>query len=679
MSAQADAKMKGSIEKMSQNKKLKRKVLRTLLAMSLVYSGGIFAAENLAAAATITTPQHFGKDSAYSHSDYEYNGVTYKFAQVFDDDIDIDAAGTGEDALSLITNYNDNTALITKGDVRIKAAEGKYALLAGESLSGNARDIIINLDGDKTVQITGDIAIYNYHPNGVLVNLASADSYWAGKLVNAGNAEDSTVDFDLRLSDQAVWYAAQDSFKNAAYGNLKLTSDGGIIDLYHSQPGTARTDVAPRTFEITGDDKISVENTTFVLGADVTAKTTDEVKLLGTNKNSGETVTNYIQLGELPREVSSKYLETPLEFGKAVVTLDGTSFTTANTLFEGKTISAAEVAADAGLTLIRDFSITPDLAADGDDTWKIDTITFTGTASKGAAMTLTESGAAAAAAVLQANSNDLTRRLGELRGNVDTTGAWARVYGGENEITGGVQTDLKYRTFQGGYDWSKAAGSGKLVTGVAVSYMKGESSFDGGSGDARSTMFGLYGSYIGGKGHYADFTAKYGRISNAATTAMLGTVYKGDFDSNAFTVSAEYGYRRELPHEYFIEPQAELTYGNMGSCDYVLSSGAKVHNDTYKSLIGRVGLTLGRQYAENNVYVKCSLAHEFQGDMNIAAGYQGVSKNSSLDLQDTWLEYGVGFNAKLDKNVNLYGELERSTGSEIKTKWRGNLGLRCTF
>lgn len=276
LSAQADAKMKGSIEKMSQNTKLKRKVLRTLLAMSLVYSGGIFAAENLASAATITTPQHFGKDSAYSHSDYECNGVTYKSAQVFDDDIDIDAAGTGEDALSLITNYNDNTALITKGDVRIKAAEGKYALLAGESLSGNARDIIINLDGDKTVQITGDIAIYNYHPNGVLVNLASADSYWAGKLVNAGNAEDSTVDFDLRLSDQAVWYAAQDSFKNAAYGNLKLTSDGGIIDLYHSQPGTARTDVAPRTFEITGDDKISVKNTTFVLGADVTAKTTDD-------------------------------------------------------------------------------------------------------------------------------------------------------------------------------------------------------------------------------------------------------------------------------------------------------------------------------------------------------------------------------------------------------------------
>lgn len=72
----------------------------------------------------------------------------------------------------------------------------------------------------------------------------------------------------------------------------------------------------PRTFEIIrGDDKISVKNTTFVLGADVTAKTTDEVKLLGTNKNSGETVTNYIQLGELPREVSSKYLETPLEFG----------------------------------------------------------------------------------------------------------------------------------------------------------------------------------------------------------------------------------------------------------------------------------------------------------------------------------------------------------------------------
>lgn len=665
--------------KMVKKTELSRKIVRTLLAMSVLYAGGVPAEGSMAFAGTITTPQNFDADSSYSDSSYVVNGYTYDKVQVFTADLDIDAAGTSKDALSLKASWQaEDLAIVTKGDVRIKAAEGKYALLVGTAASGGGRHIIVNTEGDKAVQITGDIGLQSSTSNNVMLNLASADSYWAGKCEYIDGVR---ARFHLSLSNQAVWYAGQDSFKNNYDGSSKLTSDGGIIDLYHSQPGTVRADIRPRTFEITGNKNIDVKNTTFVLGADVAAKTTDEVRLWGTNKNSGGTVTNYIQLGGMPQEVRSKCLGTSMEFGKTAVTLDGTNFTTSNTLFEGKAISAAAVAADGGLMMIKDFSMTPNMTAEGNDKWKIDTITFSGTSttSKGPAMMQAESGAATAAAVLQANRNDLTRRLGELRGNVDSTGAWARAYGGENEINSGVQTELKYRTFQGGYDWSQAAGSGKLVTGVAVSYMKGESSFDGGSGDTRSTMFGLYSSYVGGKGHYADFTAKYGRISNEMTTAMLGNVYKGDFDSNAFTLSAEYGYRQQLPHEYFIEPQAELTYGNMGSSDYVLSSGAKMHNDAYKSLIGRVGLSLGRQYAENNVYVKCSLAHEFQGDMNIAAGYQDVSRNSSLDLQDTWMEYGVGFNAKLDKNVNLYGELERSTGSAIKTKWRGNLGLRCTF
>lgn len=662
---------------MSQNTELSKKVLRTLLAMSLVYSGGLFVAENLAAAATITTPQNFDGSSTYSNQNYSYNTVSYNNAQVFTDDLDIEVSGAGESALSIMAMYNNNTALITKGNVRLKAAAGAYALLAGGAGSGNKRDIIVNLDGDKTVQITGDVALHGYYSNSILLNLASADSYWAGKFVNVDSSTDSFT-FDLRLSNQAVWYAEQDSFENSGYNNLSLTSDGGIIDLYHSQPGTVRTDTAPRAFEITANNETSIKNTTFVIGADLEGKTNDTVKLTGTNSNSGSNITNYIQLGELPQEVSSKYLETPLEFGKNVVTLDGSNFTT-STLFEGKTISAAAVAADGGLTLIRDFSMTPDLVADGNNGWKIDTITFTGTAGKGAVMTLTESGAAAAAAVLQANSNDLTRRLGELRGNVDTTGAWARVYGGENEITSGVQTDLKYRTFQGGYDWTNDLKNGKLVTGLAVSYLKGESSFEGGSGDTRSTMFGLYSSYVGDKGHYADFIAKYGRISHDATAVMLDNAYTGDFDSNAFTLSAEYGYRQQLNNSYFIEPQAELTYGNLEGSDYTISSGAKVHNDAYRSLIGRVGFNIGRQNKDNNFYLKCSLAHEFQGDMNMTAGYKDVSMTSNIDMQDTWLEYGFGFNSKLDKNVNLYGEVERSTGSEIKTKWRGNIGLRCTF
>lgn len=457
-----------------------------------------------------------------------------------------------------------------------------------------------------------------------------------------------------------------------------MKSDGGIIDLYHSQPGTVRSDTAPRAFEIKTNAKTSIKNTTFVIGADLEAKTNDTVKLTGTNSNSGSNITNYIQM-VMPQEVNREYLGKKLKIDKTVVTLDGTEFTTDNTIFKGQAVGAARIEFDGGLTVIKDFSMTPDLVADGTDKWKIDTVTVNGTVGKGGAMTLAESGVGAAAAVLQANSNDLLRRLGELRGNVDETGAWARAYGGETGISSGVDTDLKYHTFQGGYDWNNDLKNGKLVTGLAVSYLKGESSFEDGSGDNRSTMFGLYSSYVGDKGHYTDLVAKYGRISHDATAVTVDNTYTGDFDSNAFTLSAEYGYRQQLNNGYFIEPQAELTYGNLAGSDYTISSGAKVHNDAYRSLIGRVGFNIGRQNKDNNFYLKCSLAHEFQGDMNMTAGYKDVSMTSNIDMQDTWLEYGVGFNSKLDKNVNLYGELERSTGSAIKTKWRGNIGLRCTF
>lgn len=179
---------------------LSRKIVRTLLAMSVLYAGGVPAESSMAFAGTITTPQNF-------------------------------------DALSLMARW-DSFAIVTKGDVRIKAAEGKYALLVGTAESGSGRHIIVNPDGDKAVQITGDIGLQDSSSNRVILNLASADLYWAGKY---GHIDGVRAGFDLRLSNQAVWYAGQDSFKNYTKGEYdesrsKLTSDGGIIDLYHSLP-----------------------------------------------------------------------------------------------------------------------------------------------------------------------------------------------------------------------------------------------------------------------------------------------------------------------------------------------------------------------------------------------------------------------------------------------------------
>lgn len=692
---------------MMDNRVLSQKIARTLLAMSFVYAGGMFAPYEKAAAAAVDDPvikidvsgHGYGTpyeiDDAYNIAGSEIaeknknvglsveniGSSTYTVNMNGDINIELPSDITNGKALSFNT---DNGTINIKGDLKLQAANNRALFFQVNQDERVMSYININPDKDKTVQILGDIEIADYiNANGggyLTLNLSNADSYLAGDLWKTGTGTAKSTSLYLNLYNGAVWYPLGDSYTYASKGmHVILDLDGGSVDLYHSRPDVVRTNMAQRVFEIgDGSNSSSIKNTTFIIGSDLDAKTTDELKISGQNTNSSSEARNYIKLA-IPQEVSSKNLETPLQLGTTVVTLEGGKFTTTNTIFEGKATTAAELAADGGLTLIKDFSMTPDLAKDGSDKWKIDTVTMAGTASKGAAMTLAESSAGSAAAVLRFNGNDLLRRLGELHGNVEATGVWARAYGGENEISSGGQTDLKYHTLQGGYDWTHNMPNGKLVTGLAVSYLKGSSSFASGSGDVNSTMFGLYGSYIGDKGHYADFIAKYGRISHEATAAMLKNTYTGDFDSNAFTVSAEYGYRQQLPHDYFIEPQAELTYGSLSGSDYRISSGAKVYNDAYKSLIGRLGMTLGRQYNENNVYLKCSLAHEFQGEMNVTASYKDVTKNSSLDLQDTWLEYGIGFNSKLDKNVNLYGEIERSTGSEIKTKWRGNIGLRCTF
>jgi outer membrane autotransporter protein len=138
-----------------------------------------------------------------------------------------------------------------------------------------------------------------------------------------------------------------------------------------------------------------------------------------------------------------------------------------------------------------------------------------------------------------------------------------------------------------------------------------------------------------------------------------------------------------LKNNFYIEPQAELTYSRIGGSDYTMvlndKDGAKVNNDAFNSLIGRVGFTVGRQQEQSNIYAKLSLAREFKGEVATRASYGAVTRSYESGGSDTWLEYGIGFNAKMSKGTNLYGEIEKTTGSVIRTKWRANLGVRYSF
>ena len=693
---------------MKKTGKLGRQVLHSLAAMSVLCAGGLFATGNAEAAAVQEADVYNNKtiDTAYNISADQFNAG--QNAGLFITTSDPKAqygADVGTVDFNGAVNIETSTAsalfidgtkvfdgtLNFNNDLTLKAAAGQYAIYIQDNRGTNASCTLnINPNGKSTVRITGDI--YPEISQGgtdrvVNLNLTNEQSYWAGD-IDDEHLTEKKLNTNLKLSNGAVWYTGKDAYKiNTESDDIfTIKSDSGIIDIYHSQPGEARQNKdSGRTFTVNDvdDDFSGANGTTFRIGSNIEAGWSDKIVL---NGKAGITGTDqyYIQIVADP-SIKSADATIDLASKKIVVAqVDGTNLTKDNTKFTGKTYEGAEI--DAGLTII---DLTPELKYDDTSSgWIIDKMKVGKGSSgeKGSALVMAEAGAANSmniASAWRGENNDLLRRMGDLRGSSDEAGAWVRMYGGENKVSRGQSTNMTYKAVQGGYDKATTLKNGRLFTGFAVSHLDGDASGSGIDGDINSTMFGLYGSYAGNRGHFADLIVKYGRVNSDFNTDKNGNSYDSDYGSNGFSITTEYGYRQNLKDDFYIEPQAELTYSHIGSSDYTMSlngkEGAAVYNDAFKSLIGRVGFTLGRQQEAGNIYAKLSLAHEFQGDIATQASYGDVTRNYTTGGSDTWIEYGIGFNNQLSKGTNLYGEIERTTGSLVKTKWRTNLGLRYSF
>lgn len=693
---------------MKKTGKLGRQVLHSLAAMSVLCAGGLFATGNAEAAAVQEADVYNNKtiDTAYNISADQFNAG--QNAGLFITTSDPKAqygADVGTVDFNGAVNIETSTAsalfidgtkvfdgtLNFNNDLTLKAAAGQYAIYIQDNRGTNASCTLnINPNGKSTVRITGDI--YPEISQGgtdrvVNLNLANEQSYWAGD-IDDEHLTEKKLNTNLKLSNGAVWYTGKDAYKiNTESDDIfTIKSDSGIIDIYHSQPGEARQNKdSSRTFTVNDvdDDFSGANGTTFRIGSNIEAGWSDKIVL---NGKAGITGTDqyYIQIVADP---SIKSADATIDLASKKIVLaqvDGTNLTKDNTKFTGKTYEGAEI--DAGLTII---DLTPELKYDDTSSgWIIDKMKVGKGSSgeKGSALVMAEAGAANSmniASAWRGENNDLLRRMGDLRGSSDEAGAWVRMYGGENKVSRGQSTNMTYKAVQGGYDKATTLKNGRLFTGFAVSHLDGDASGSGIDGDINSTMFGLYGSYAGNRGHFADLIVKYGRVNSDFNTDKNGNSYDSDYGSNGFSITTEYGYRQNLKDDFYIEPQAELTYSHIGSSDYTMSlngkEGAAVYNDAFKSLIGRVGFTLGRQQEAGNIYAKLSLAHEFQGDIATQASYGDVTRNYTTGGSDTWIEYGIGFNNQLSKGTNLYGEIERTTGSIVKTKWRANLGLRYSF
>ena len=275
----------------------------------------------------------------------------------------------------------------------------------------------------------------------------------------------------------------------------------------------------------------------------------------------------------------------------------------------------------------------------------------------------------------------LRQRMGELRflkDKKDESGIWARTYGGEFD---GPGYDSRYHALQLGYDY---AANPKSFYGWFGERGIASPHYDCGTSSNHSLAAGIYGTWFGDSGAYTDAVAKWGRDDvNLHTSGSYPD--QANYRTRAASLSLEYGKTVKLNDKgVFIEPQAQLVYGHLGSTHYTTAREKQVHLDDYDSFIGRVGFVFGRRTPDAtkplDYYLRLSALHEFGGrrDMHLSAS-DGETMDWSRDYGSTWYEASLGGTYRLSDHTTLYGDVQRSFGSDWHKKWQGNIGIDWQF
>ena len=310
-----------------------------------------------------------------------------------------------------------------------------------------------------------------------------------------------------------------------------------------------------------------------------------------------------------------------------------------------------------------------------------DTATVTH-ASESSLVSGTKSALASTAMAWRNNTNDLQRRLGDLRLANTNQGLWAKYIGGKSKITDGADAHMTYNGAQVGYDHKVSNG---WVLGGALDYSTSSNSYAVGNGDGKIGGIALYGTKQHDDGRYLDIIARGNRLSNNYKLYSVGGQHvNGDYHTFGTSLSAEYGKRIKKQNGFYIDPSVEFIVGRLNGVSYdaTIAGGGSMHvkADAVNSAVGRLGFGIGRETQKSNIFAKLALAHEFSGKMNTTYSAPGnPTVNTELDLKDTWLDAEIGGSWSVRPSTYLYGTFTKNFGATIDNTWRIDAGVRHNF
>ena len=294
--------------------------------------------------------------------------------------------------------------------------------------------------------------------------------------------------------------------------------------------------------------------------------------------------------------------------------------------------------------------------------------------------------------------------VGQLTDPKDNT--WAEAWHGnyQSAATYGRKISQSFNGYQVGYDTliSPQFYNGKVYLGTFINKNDGKSTTQTGRGDQDALGLGLYGTWVGNRGHYIDVAVSrsklkndYNFMQNFSDGAQKVT---GAFDTWATGLSAQYGYRKHTKNGWFIEPQLAVYAGQVEDCRYDLvgENGKKqsLDQDGFGAITAKAGLYIGKNIGDKgNLYMGAFVGHDYAKDMGISTKYQTTQMGSTglpitLDLsdsvnlpdsEDTWYELNVGGKYTISPTGSIYLDYSRTCKSDIGNDWKINGGLQWAF
>ena len=260
----------------------------------------------------------------------------------------------------------------------------------------------------------------------------------------------------------------------------------------------------------------------------------------------------------------------------------------------------------------------------------------------------------------------------------EPTGIWARIGGGKYSYSGsGIDTATDYTRIQGGYDAKVSRG---WTVGGQVSYLRGSEDyvFDG-SGKVKSFSVGAYGLKDLGKDQYVHVETQVGRVSNDFTARNeIGEAMSGDTKSNAYSIGVRYGKTLKYANGFYVEPQAQLNFTHFGGRNFNVGN-VFVNQSSVNSTSGKIGLELGKQFGNANLYTRFAAGHAFTGNVKTAFASGSVAKLTEQDLKGTWTEIAFGGRYGFNSNNSVFADVATGLSGDYQADWGVNAGFTHTF